>query len=355
MMMRLPLPTVVGTRPDALVGLTVGPQLLGHSLFNFAVKRVPATTISGSSVSVVTDINRARAEEIATLVGGARVVDDGLELIRSNDVDAVLIASIGETHAEFTLASIAAGKPVFCEKPLAPTTPECLRVLEAEVAFGRRLVIVGFMRRCDPGYRQVKASLDGGAIGEALILHNIHRNPTVPESFTSFMTMTDSIIHEVDTSRWLLGEEIVAVQVIPPKRTSKAYPHLQDPQFAAFTTESGVLSTVEFFANCQYGYDVRCELVGSEGTASLVNPVVAGQIAAGIDTSPVPLDWRVRFGAAYHAELQAWISGLARGETVGPSAWDGYAATRVTEFGVEAVKTGERLTIDYIDKPPLYV
>ena len=137
------------------------------------------------------------------------------------------------------------------------------------------------MRRYDPGYQQVKASLESGAIGLPLMLHNVHRNSTVPESYTSFMTMTDSMIHEVDTTRWLLGEEIIAVQVIAPRRTPKAFPHLQDPQFAVFTTESGILSTVEFFANCQYGYDVRCELVGSDGTASLLNPVVAGQVTNG--------------------------------------------------------------------------
>ena len=313
-----------------------------------------ATTISGSSVSAVTDINRSRAEEVAESLGGASVFADGFELIKSDEVDAVLIASVGETHAAFTLACIAAGKPVLCEKPLAPTSPECLQVLEAEVALGRRLVIVGFMRRYDSGYQQVKSSLDRGAIGEALILHNIHRNPTVPESFTSFMTMTDSMIHEVDTSRWLLGEELVSVQVIPPKRTAKAFPHLQDPQFAAFITESGILSTVEFFANCQYGYDVRCELVGSEGTASLLNPVVADQVTDGSNVTVVPPNWRIRFGAAYHAELQAWISGLLRGEIVGPSAWDGYAATRVTELGVEAVKSGQRESIDYVAKPDLY-
>jgi myo-inositol 2-dehydrogenase/D-chiro-inositol 1-dehydrogenase len=313
-----------------------------------------ATSVAGSSVSVVTDVNRARAEEVAALVGGARVAADGFELIESDDVDAVLIASIGETHAAFTLACIAAGKPVLCEKPLAPTTPECLEVLEAEVAAGRRLAIVGFMRRLDQGYLQVKASLDGGAIGEPLILHNVHRNPTAPESFTSFMTMTDSIIHEVDTSRWLLGEELVSVLVIPPKRTPNAFPHLQDPQFAVFTSESGILSTVEFFGNCQYGYDVRCELVGSDGTASLHSPVVAGQVTAGWAASPVTPNWRVRFAAAYQAELQAWIGGLERGEIVGPSAWDGYAATRVTELGVEAVKSGERVAIDYVDKPALY-
>ncbi|HET7727381.1 MAG TPA: Gfo/Idh/MocA family oxidoreductase [Candidatus Limnocylindrales bacterium] len=313
-----------------------------------------ARSISGSTVSAVADIDRARAQDVAAQVGGARVFADGFELIRADEVDAVLIASIGETHAAFTLAAIEAGKPVLCEKPLAPTTAECEQVLAAEVAHGSRLVVVGYMRRYDPGYQQVKASLEAGAIGEPLMLHNVHRNPAVPESYTSFMTMTDSMIHEVDTTRWLLGEEIVAVQVIPPKRTPKAFAHLQDPQFAVFTTESGILSTVEFFANCQYGYDVRCELVGSEGTSSLVNPVVASQAVAGADAAPIPQSWRVRFGAAYAAELQAWISGLQRGETVGPSAWEGYAATRVVELGVEAVRSGERLAIDYIQKPALY-
>jgi myo-inositol 2-dehydrogenase/D-chiro-inositol 1-dehydrogenase len=313
-----------------------------------------ANTIAGAKVSAVTDVNRARAEEVALGLGAARVADDGLALIRSDDVDAVLITSIAETHAAFSLACIEAGKPVLCEKPLAPTSRECEQVLAAEVALGRRLVIVGYMRRYDPGYQSVKATLEGGTIGEALMLHSIHRNPTVPETYTSSMTMTDSMIHEVDTSRWLLGEEITAVQVIPPKRTSKAFDHLQDPQFAVFTTESGILSTVEFFANCQYGYDVRCELVGTLGTASLTNPLTASAMSGGVDARPIPPSWRVRFGQAYTAELQAWISGLARGTSVGPSAWEGYAATRVVEVGVEAIGSGERMTVDYIEKPALY-
>ena len=130
------------------------------------------------------------------------------------------------------------------------------------------------MRRYDPGYRQVKAALDGGHHRRALVLHNVHRNATVGEAYTSFMTMTDSMIHEVDTTRWLLGEEITAVQVIPPKRTPLAFAHLQDPQFAVFTHRSGILSTVEFFANCQYGYDVRCELV-----VEVIGAIISGGLA----------------------------------------------------------------------------
>ena len=128
--------------------------------------------------------------------------------------------------------------------------------------------------------------------------------------------------------------------MVPPKRTPLAFPHLQDPQFAIFTTETGILSTVEFFANCQYGYDVRCELVGSLGTASMVNPTIASTITDGALSERCRPTGASASAAAYTGELQAWIIGLQRGECVGPSAWEGYAATKVVEVGVEAVKTG---------------
>ncbi|MHB8959308.1 MAG: Gfo/Idh/MocA family oxidoreductase [Candidatus Limnocylindrales bacterium] len=334
--------------------MTVRVGIIGTGLIGTDHGQKLARRIAGATVSAVTDVNRARAEEVAADLGAA-VIDSAASLIASPDVDAVLIASVGPTHAEYVLACLAAGKHVLCEKPLATTVEDCLRILEAESALGRRRVVVGFMRRVDAGYEQVKAGLDAGAIGEALMVHNVHRNPTVGEAYTSFMTMTDSVIHEVDTIRWLVGEEIASIQVLPPRRSPRAFPHLQDPQFVAFTTESGILATVDFFANAQYGYDVRCEVVGSEGTASLVNPTLSTTVLAGMDTTEVAPDWRVRFGAAYHAELQAWIDGVARDEAVGPSSWDGYAATLVTERGVEAVRTpGQPVAVAYVEKPALY-
>src|SRR4051794_10898760 len=203
--------------------MTIRVGIIGTGLIGEDHGRKLVNVISGSTVSGVTDVNAARAQEVATTLGGATVYASGEELIASPEVDAVLVTSTGPTHAQYVLACIAAGKPVMCEKPLAPTVPECERILAAEVAHGKPLVIVGYMRRYDMGYRQVKDVLASGSIGDALILHNIHRNVTVGESYTSFMTMTDSMIHEVDVTRWLLGEEITAVQVLPPKRTPLAF------------------------------------------------------------------------------------------------------------------------------------
>jgi myo-inositol 2-dehydrogenase / D-chiro-inositol 1-dehydrogenase len=320
--------------------VTVRVGVIGTGSMGAEHARRLATSVDGATVSVVADVDPSRAIDVASRWGSARVADDGFELIDATDVDAVLIASTGETHVAFALAAIDAGKPVFCEKPLAPTATECLRVVDAEVAAGRPLVTMGFMRRSDPDYLEVKATLDGGLIGEPLILHNIHRNPSVGPWFTRAMTMTDSVVHEIDITRWLLGEEIVAVQVIEPKRAPAAPRDLQDPQFAVFTTASGVLSTVEFFGSAGYGYDVRCELVGTTGVAQL-------------DAAVTP-DFLARFGDAYQAELEAWIEGLARGEIVSPTTWDGYVATHVAEAAVEAMATTGRVGIDEVERPPIY-
>ena len=114
------------------------------------------------------------------------------------------------------LACIAAGKPVFCEKPLATTQDACQRIVEAEVAAGRRLVQVGFNRRYDPAHRALKQAIDGGAIGAPLLAHCAHRNASVPEHYTRDMSIADTAIHEIDELRWLFGTEITAVQVLTP-------------------------------------------------------------------------------------------------------------------------------------------
>ena len=95
-----------------------------------------------------------------------------------------MICSWGPAHEEQLLACIAAGKPVFCEKPLVTSEAAALRVMDAEVAFGRRLVQVGFMRRFDADYRRLKAVIDGGSLGAPLLYHSVHRNASVPEGST---------------------------------------------------------------------------------------------------------------------------------------------------------------------------
>ncbi|MGW2051506.1 Gfo/Idh/MocA family oxidoreductase [Streptomyces sp. NPDC001858] len=311
-------------------------------------------SVTGVRVTAVTDIDSARAEEAAARVA-ARVHPDGAALIAADDVDAVLVTSWGPTHAEHVLGAIAAGKPVFCEKPLATTAEDCLRIIEAETAHGRRLVQVGFMRRYDAGYRQLKQVIDSGRIGEPLIVHCAHRNATVPESYHTDMAALDSAVHEIDVLRWLLDDEIVSAQVVLPRSTRRTHARLADPQIMLWETAKGVRIDLEVFVNCRYGYDIQCEAVGEEGLVRLPDPAAVGVRTAGQHSTAVLTDWVGRFADAFDTEFREWIAGIAAGaEPTGPSAWDGYAATVVSNATVEARQSGRIVTTDMKPRPAFY-
>jgi myo-inositol 2-dehydrogenase/D-chiro-inositol 1-dehydrogenase len=312
-----------------------------------------AGSVPEAEVVAVSDVYVEGAKQVADQVG-ARAYSDGHELVADDQVEAVLIASPGPTHEEFTLACLAADKPVLCEKPLAPTIDACLRVLEAETAKARRLIQVGFMRRYDDGFRALKAAADARRVGRPLLLHCRHRNADVPPGFTSDMMITDSVVHDIDVTRWLLGQEIVATTVFKARPSSLAAEGLQDPQMVMLETSDGVLVDVESFVTCQFGYDIRYELVGESGTLALGEHAGVQVRAEGGHHGPIPADYRERFGDAYQHELEEWVAGVLRGEVTGPSAWDGYATTAVAEAAVESLTGGGRVTVELVDRPARY-
>lgn len=211
------------------------------------------------------------------------------------------------------------------------------------------------MRRYDAGYRRMKQVIDSGRIGEPLIVHCAHRNPTVSESYTSSMAALDTAVHEVDVLRWLLDDEIVSTQVVTPRATSKRFAHLKDPQIMLFETAKGVRIDLEVFVNCQYGYDIQCETVGEEGLVRLPDPAAVGLRSAGRHSTEVLTDWVGRFADAFDTEFREWIAGIAVGvEPTGPSAWDGYAATVITGATVEALESGHVVATDLKPRPAFY-
>jgi myo-inositol 2-dehydrogenase/D-chiro-inositol 1-dehydrogenase len=149
-------------------------------------------------------------------------------------------------------------------------------------------------------------------------------------------------VHDVDTVRWLLGQELARATVLTTRSTSQAAPGVLDPQVLVFETEDGTLVHVEAFVNARYGYDIGCELVGESGTLSLERP------------EPVPMGFQDRFAAAYARELETWVASIADGRPTGASAWDGYAASTVCEAAWQALTTGQTTDIALGEKPDLY-
>jgi myo-inositol 2-dehydrogenase/D-chiro-inositol 1-dehydrogenase len=335
--------------------MTVNIGVIGVGMIGQDHIRRITEVLSGGRVAAVTDIDPERAAAVAA-ARGAEVFADAQSLIDSPTVDAVVVTSFGPAHEASVLAAIAAGKPVFCEKPLTPTAAGCLRVIEAEVAAGRRYVQVGFMRRYDASYRAMKAILDAGQVGDALLVHCAHRNPAVQDYYTADMAINDTAIHEIDTMRWLLGEEIVQVRVDKPKRTRNRAAHLQDPLVFIMETASGVRVDDEVFVNCQYAYDIRCELVAETGIVSLSDQNTITLRNEHGRNNPITADWRERFIAAYDTEVQDWIRSVETGVVTGPSAWDGYAAAAVCDAGVRALEAPESVLVpvELVARPALY-
>ena len=294
--------------------------------------------IGGASVCGVTDFAADRAEALAAELG-ARVFGSAEELIDADDVDAVVIASRDADHSAQVMSCLAHGKPVLCEKPLAPTLAECRAVVDAQTALAlpHPLVSVGFMRRFDPGYTELAAVVRSGAVGESLLVRCSHRNVAGYPGGDSAETITNTAIHEIDITRWLFGSEIIEVSWHAGKST-RADPNRQDPQLLLLRNENGTLTVLDVFVNARYGYDVRCEVIGDTGATSLAATPLTRLDQALQSRTAYPEDWLPRFAEAYRLQLQAWIDSLAANQ---PSplatAEDGLAATAVAAALIESM------------------
>jgi myo-inositol 2-dehydrogenase/D-chiro-inositol 1-dehydrogenase len=312
--------------------------------------------ISGARVAVVNDFVAEKAEQIALGIDGCRAITDPLDAIADPDVDAVVLATPGPTHEKQLLACLEHGKPVLCEKPLTTDVATSLEVVKREAELGKRLIQVGFMRRFDHEYARLKALMDSGELGQALVLHCAHRNPAVPPSFDSAMIVRDSLVHEVDVTRFLFDEEITSIQIVKPAANPGAPEGLADPQIAIMRTASGRHVDVELFVTTGVAYEVRTEVVAEKGSAMIGLDVglvrTRGDGTRGGQITP---GFRERFGQAYDTEFQRWVDAVRRGPatgdfTDGPIAWDGYAAAAVCEAGVSSLERGLPVEVAMVDR-----
>jgi myo-inositol 2-dehydrogenase / D-chiro-inositol 1-dehydrogenase len=331
--------------------MTIRIGIIGAGIMGADHARIFAEEVPGIVLQVICDADQKRAAAVAETTGAVNVVGDPLAVINDASVDAVVIAAPDQFHAPLTLACIAAGKPVLCEKPLSQDLAECLAVLAAEEKCGKRLVQIGFMRRFDPSYAEIKSMLLRGDLGKALMFHCFHRNVSPAYDFRPEMAICNSAPHEFDVARWMLDSDIKSISIHrPPAGGATA------PVFMVLETEAGQLVNIEINISATYGYDVRGELVGEKGTAFLRAPIFTDVNLDLKQTNAYPADWRPRFVDAYRQQNRAWIKSINTGKpNLGASAWDGYCSTAVADAGVEALNTGKTVFVKQIAKPKFYM
>lgn len=322
---------------DAMRVGVVGAGLMGEvharNVFGHAADAV---------VVAVADADGDRAGRLAAELG-ARAHTDGDELIRSADVDAVIVASPDQTHAGYALTCLAEGKPVLCEKPLADTVDDAWSVVvadaEASERAGRRLLQVGFMREFDPAHAAVRATVATGSIGRPMMFRGTHINPFPAAPTTAQRCITQSMIHDFHSARFLMGTEVVSVfSRWVPRATG-------DPTEVGVVTvscsfEDGSVGLIDVNADSGYGYEVSAEITGARGVVSTVLPSLVAIRSAGAVATDVTPTWAARFAQAYQLELTAWLASLRSGVAVGPGAWEGYAANGIASAACLSVDSG---------------
>jgi myo-inositol 2-dehydrogenase/D-chiro-inositol 1-dehydrogenase len=311
--------------------------------------------VVGANVVAVYDLDHGRAGSAAAAAGGARVHGDPLELIADPAVDAVVIASPDPTHAELALACLKQQKPALCEKPLATTSAVAREIVEVEVAIGRRLLSIGFMRRFDPAHLAVKRVVESGQIGRPILFKGASRAGMMPADLPLATIMTNSAIHDLDAALWILGGDVQDVFVRAVRTHDTFALEARDLILISMGLAGPCLADIEIAMAAEYGYDIEATVVGQAGVAETIQPDVALVRHQNKRGFTYPRDWLERFQAAYVAELESWVGSLRGGMPFGgANAWDGFRASLVADACIDSLHSGQPASVHTPPRPDLY-
>ncbi len=301
-------------------------------------------SVPGAELVAVAEPFAEMAEQMRTQYGcDIREID---QIAASDDVDAVVICTPTDTHADLIEQFTAAGKAVFCEKPIDLNVDRVRACLTKVDAVGGRLML-GFNRRFDPDFMAVKAAIDDGKIGEVEMINLTSRDPGPPPY--DYITRSggifrDMMIHDFDVARWLLGEEVTSVYAAASVLTDAEIGKLGDFDSAnvILTTASGKQCTITNSRRATYGYDQRIEVHGSGGSVSARNQHEANieiADATGYHRPPLLNFFMTRYVAAYANEIAAFVQALADNSPMPTTGLDGLKALELAEAAVTSVET----------------
>ncbi len=307
-------------------------------------------SIPGVHVRVVADTRLAAAQNGAAIVRAERASDDLDAAIHASDVDVVLIGTPTNTHADLIEKCVRAGKPVWCEKPVALTLEDTMRVVGAGESSGVP-VMIGFMRRFDPGYAAAKRKIEAGEVGRIERFRAISCDFTPPPLAyvrTSGGIFVDMLVHDFDLARFLVGE-VEQVSAWGSVLIDPGYADAGDVDTAVamlrFT--SGALGVLEGSRRTTWGYDIRTEIAGSQARLVIEAPqktpllTSRGLGYAGDHYESFP----DRFAAAYRAELDYFFECLRAGTAPAPGVRDALESLRVALAATKSMSEGRPVKV----------
>ena len=295
-------------------GETLNVGLIGAGRIGQIHGRNLATQLPGVRLAAVADVDLAAAQSLGARYNVPQVTIHPLELLHAAELAAVAICSSTDTHAELIEQAAAAGKHIFCEKPIDFELGRIDQALAAVAAAGVKLQI-GFNRRFDPNFRKVRELVREGRIGEPHLLRITSRDPGPPPLEylkTSGGIFLDMTIHDFDMARFLIGSEVEELYVAAAVRVDPQIGELGDLDTAIITLKfvNGVLGTIDNSRQAAYGYDQRVEVFGSGGMVASGNETPDRHSladAAGIH-GPLPLHFFLeRYQAAYLEEMRSFV------------------------------------------------
>ena len=309
-----------------------------------------AATLPGATLVAVADVDKAAASRLAK-ANGAEVRELNA-IIGADDIDAIIIGTPTDMHADLIEAGSKAGKAVFCEKPVALDSKRVAKCVKRVEAAGTPLMI-GFNRRFDPNFAALKKRITSGAIGNVEIVTIISRDPGPPP--ISYIERSgglyrDMMIHDFDIARFMLGEEPIEVTAYGSSLVDPAIGKAGDVDTALviMRTASGKLAQISNSRRATYGYDQRMEVHGSAGMARVENILestveIAGKGGFGRDVAQN--FFLERYANAYRLELAAFIEAVTKKKKPSPSGRDGLQAQRLADAATKSRETGKPVAV----------
>jgi myo-inositol 2-dehydrogenase / D-chiro-inositol 1-dehydrogenase len=307
-------------------------------------------SLSTAVLSAVFDPVAAAANAIRDQYGAK--VASAEAIIADKAIDAVLICTPTDLHADQIEQAARAGKAIFCEKPIDLST-ERVKACLAVVATEKATLMIGFNRRFDPNFAEARKRIDADAIGTVEMVHITSRDPGPPPLAyiaRSGGLFRDMMIHDFDMARFLLGEEVTEVtaagSVLVDTEIGKAGD--VDSATATLRTASGKIATISNSRRATYGYDQRIEVHGSKGMVSAENlreTTVTVANAEGYCADPLLNFFMQRYADAYRLELSHFIEAVSAGKAPRPNGDDGLKALQLADAAVESMKSGKRITL----------